>query len=164
MNAKLRLNDHGTQREESSQQIRRTEFDDLADDVFADCLQVFFAAGKPAKEVAWNLGLSESHLSEMRAGKRSVTLARLLRMFASDPASWLIFGQRIAARLGTEPPRRKREIRKSDVKRQLELEMRKAPQVVDLFLDKVARAFGADIEEVKDAWSETTGVHDLVAR
>jgi hypothetical protein len=31
-------------------------------------------------------------------------------------------------------------------------------------MDRIAKAFGTDVEEVQDAWSETTGVHDLVTR
>lgn len=161
MSQQVRHSPDGTRWEDASHDVRHVDDDAEFNDIFADCLQVYFAVGKSAKEVAWELGLSESHLSEMRAGKRSVTGPRLLRMFKRNPFAWLTFGQRVAATTGTEPPRRKRELKRADVKRQLELEMKKAPQVVDLFLEKVARAFGADLEEVKDAWSETTDVKEV---
>ena len=61
---------------------------------------------------------------------------------------------------GFEPPRRRRRIDKGDVKRQLEMELKKQPALVDLFLEKVASAFGTDVDEVRDAWCESTGVRE----
>lgn len=164
MNANLRPKTDGTHWEPASAAPAKTSQDGddgIANDIFNACLGAFFGAGKSAKEVAWELGLSESHLSEMRAGKRSVTLPRLIKMCRRSEDAWLVLGGKLAAIANSEPPRRKKRVDRAKVKQQLLLEIDRAPQVFELFVERIARSSGASEDEVRDAWSETTGVHEV---
>lgn len=122
-------------------------------------VDVMHARECKAEEVAAHLGVSYQNLSDFRNGKRVIAFHRILRLVTTDPdvAARTIIGA-LCEMAGYEPPRKRRRLGKGDVKRQLEMELKKQPALVELFLEKVASAFGTDVEEVKDAWAESTDV------
>jgi hypothetical protein len=115
-----------------------------------------------AEEVAALLGVSYQHLSDFRTGKRKIALHRAVRLGNVDPDN---AGRAVLAMLseawGYEPPRRRRRLGKADVKHQLELELKKQPQIFELFVERIARSSGASEDEVRDAWSETTDIRSF---
>lgn len=114
-----------------------------------------------AEEIAADLGVSYQHLSDFRNGKRTIAFHRIVRLGfkRQDSAARTVLAM-LSEMWGYEPPRKRKRLGKSDVKRQLELELKKQPALIELFLGQVAKAFGASAEEVRDAWSETTDLHE----
>lgn len=125
------------------------------------------------KEVAFALKVDQSFVSLLKGGAKAVAgryLIPLLRKHDSAIAlltSMIEFaGRDVALEMitvlckmtGLETPKPKKRLAKADVRKQLDIEFKKQPALVELFLGQVARAFGAELEEVKDAWCESTGV------
>lgn len=158
----------GSHRVEASHQLTP----DLRDGDESEAITVFDRAvtesmrGRECKaeEVGSRLGVSYQHLSDFRTGKRTIAFHRIMRLGNTCEYAARFILAALSEAWGFEPPRKRKRLAKADVKRQLEMELKKQPEIVGLFMDRIAKAFGTDVEEVQDAWSETTGVHDLVTR
>jgi hypothetical protein len=128
------------------------------------------------KEVAFALGCDPSFVTALKGGAKSVAGRYLVAMLRKPESAVSLLtdmitfsGRDVAVELitvlckltGLEPPKPKKRIDRSKVKQQLLFEIDRAPQVFELFVERIARSSGASEDEVRDAWSESTDIREL---
>lgn len=121
-------------------------------------------AGKEAKEIAYQLGLSESHLSEMRSGKRVVSMHRVVLMTQVDEDAALAVLTEWSRLVGMVPPRLPVKLTKPEAEKKVARKVRKVIGLWEMVRRQIAAEDGLREEDLDRAFDEDTGVHAIGGR
>lgn len=116
-------------------------------------------AGKEAKEIAYQLQLSDSHLSEMRTGKRVVSLHRLVMMMQVDEDARMAVFAEWCRMFDLVPPRAPLKMTKPEAEKKVARKVRKVVGFWEMVRRQIAAEEGLREEDIDRALEEDTGVH-----
>lgn len=140
--------------------------DQAATGLFEDAVIAMKLAGREIKEISFALGLSDSHLSDMRRGARAVTIVRLVKMAMLCKTAAFVFASFFARLAGCKLVR-EQKVNKHQLRNQLLLGVELNPAVRDLLLVRAAKELDIDPKEaaeILDAPSEEMSIEELRAR
>lgn len=118
------------------------------------------ATTKSGKEVAFELGMTEQHLSDFRTGQRVVAFYAVWRLCRKNKNTAAVMAAQELLEGSDYEVVRKRKVNKRVAREQMRLQLERSADVFDLIAEKTARALGASKQDVIDAWNEKTGVED----
>jgi DNA-binding transcriptional regulator YdaS (Cro superfamily) len=149
----------GIESEEMSRRfpIKKTGISD--DDVRVACDLYTAAVGslqEPGKVAAPLLGISESHLSEMKSGARAITLPRLIGQMRRNRAFAVSVIRLLAKEVGRLEVRERATIGKDQLRKQLVLSLERNPAMLRLALADAAATLGVDEAEAAQVWDGPT--------
>jgi len=163
MSQQLRHSDRSTVAPEKIPRVDQSQ-DDATEDDNALVIQWFNEAARfygSRKELAFALRCDPSFLTNMCSGTKTIQFRHVVPLLRNPDAARVLL-LALLAFAGFEIPqlRMRRRMKRSDVKNQLLLQIDQNPQIFDLFVERIAKSSGATVDEVKDAWSETTDVKE----
>jgi len=139
----------------------RASAEQIAIDLFEVGVVAMKNAGKEAKEIAYQLGMSDSHLSEMRSGKRVVSMHRVVLMTQVDEDAAIAVLSEWARLLGLAPPRMPVKMSKPEAEKKVARKVRKVVGLWEMVRRQIAAEEGLREDDLDRALEEDTGVHSF---